>query len=86
MSYTLVSHPLLQAKLSHLRDARTPASRFRGLVKEISTILGIEASRNHLQLQDVDGVRGVRIDVAVALELVGGASVAIRPSAGVPPY
>ncbi|CEQ40752.1 SPOSA6832_02404, partial [Sporobolomyces salmonicolor] len=55
MSINVVSHPLIQAKLSELRDARTPSHRFRSLVKELSTILGIEASRG-LALRDVPGV------------------------------
>ncbi|GAA5920379.1 hypothetical protein JCM21900_003327 [Sporobolomyces salmonicolor] len=56
MSINVVSHPLIQAKLSELRDARTPSHRFRSLVKELSTILGIEASRG-LALKDVPGLQ-----------------------------
>ncbi|GAA5909966.1 hypothetical protein JCM5296_002547 [Sporobolomyces johnsonii] len=56
MSINVVSHPLIQAKLSELRDASTPSHRFRALVKELSTILGIEASRG-LALKDVPGLQ-----------------------------
>lgn len=56
MSIHVVSHPLVQAKLSELRDKRTSSHRFRALVKELTTILGIEATRD-VQLQDVPGVR-----------------------------
>lgn len=64
MSVNLVSHPLVATKLSELRDQRTSSSRFRGLVKEISSLLAIEASRD-LQLRDVPDVsphlyRGIR--------------------------
>lgn len=55
MSVNLLSHPLVATKLSELRDKRTPSSRFRGLVKEISTLLAIEASRD-LELKDVPNV------------------------------
>ena len=56
MSVHLVSHPLVQAKLSELRSVDTSSHRFRALVKELSTLLGIEASRE-LPLKDVPGVR-----------------------------
>jgi hypothetical protein len=56
MSVNLVSHPLVQAKLSELRSVETSSHRFRALVKELSTLLGIEASRD-LPLKDVPGVR-----------------------------
>ncbi|GAA5959795.1 hypothetical protein JCM3765_000106 [Sporobolomyces pararoseus] len=52
MSVNLLSHPLVATKLSELRDKRTPSSRFRSLIKEISTLLAIEASRD-LELKDV---------------------------------
>ncbi|GAA6006568.1 uncharacterized protein JCM10292_005991 [Rhodotorula paludigena] len=55
MSIHVVSHPLVQAKLSELRDKRTSSHRFRALVKELTTILGIEATRD-VQLQDVPGL------------------------------
>ncbi|GAA6062839.1 hypothetical protein JCM10212_001845 [Sporobolomyces blumeae] len=56
MSIHLVSHPLVATKLSELRDSRTPSHRFRSLVKEISTLLGVEASRQ-LQLEDVPDLK-----------------------------
>ncbi|GAA5822085.1 hypothetical protein JCM3770_007012 [Rhodotorula araucariae] len=56
MSVNVVSHPLVQAKLSELRDRRTSSHRFRALVKELSTVLGIEASRN-LAIKDVPGLQ-----------------------------
>lgn len=55
MSVNLVSHPLVQAKLSELRTADTSSHRCRALVKELALLLGIEASRD-LALKDVPGV------------------------------
>ncbi|GAA5894115.1 hypothetical protein JCM6882_007987 [Rhodosporidiobolus microsporus] len=56
MSINLVSHPLVQVKLSQLRDRTTPAHRFRQLMKELSVLLGVEASKG-LQLKDVQGLQ-----------------------------
>jgi uracil phosphoribosyltransferase len=53
--YTLVPHPLVAAKLTQLRDATTSPKDFRQLVKELTTIIGLEASRT-LALKDVPGV------------------------------
>ncbi|KAM0753754.1 Armadillo/beta-catenin/plakoglobin [Meredithblackwellia eburnea MCA 4105] len=55
MSYNIVQHPVLAHKLTQLRDQSTPSHEFRRLVKEISTILGVEASRS-LQLTQVPGL------------------------------
>ncbi|KAI5474979.1 uracil phosphoribosyltransferase [Pseudohyphozyma bogoriensis] len=54
--YTIVQHPVLQDKLSKLRNVSTPPAEFRRLVKEISGILGVEASRT-LALKDVPGMQ-----------------------------
>lgn len=42
---TLVDHPLVQHKLSLMRDARTPTPEFRRLLREISLLLTYEATR-----------------------------------------
>ncbi|GAA5822728.1 hypothetical protein JCM5353_000645 [Sporobolomyces roseus] len=52
MSINELSHPLLSTKLSELRDKRTPSHRFRSLIKDITGIVAIEASRD-LELKDV---------------------------------
>lgn len=57
-SITVVSHPIVQSKISELRDSRTSSHRFRALVTEITTIVGIEATRD-LPLKDVQGVSGL---------------------------
>jgi len=55
MSINELSHPLLSTKLSELRDKRTPSHRFRSLIKDITGIVAIEASRD-LELKDVPNV------------------------------
>lgn len=57
----VVSHPLVQHKLSLLRDKDTPCSQFRQLVRELALLEGYEASR-HLKLEPVD----VQTPLAVA--------------------
>ena len=41
----LLDHPIIQHKISHLRDKNTPNGQFRELVKEISMLEGYEALR-----------------------------------------
>jgi uracil phosphoribosyltransferase len=49
---TLVDHPLVWHKLSHLRDETTETKRFRELVAEIATLLCYEATKD-LELEEV---------------------------------
>ncbi len=42
----IVSHPLVQHKLSRMRDETCPTGEFRRLLKEISYLLGYEVTRN----------------------------------------
>lgn len=42
---TLVDHPLVQHKLTLMRDKTTPTQVFRGLLREISQMLAYEATR-----------------------------------------
>lgn len=42
-SLTVVSHPLLQDKLSRMRDKHTPVREFRRLMAEAAMLLGYEA-------------------------------------------
>jgi uracil phosphoribosyltransferase len=46
MSVTIATHPLVQHKLTVLRNARTSASDFRAVVKELTFYLGYEATRH----------------------------------------
>jgi uracil phosphoribosyltransferase len=43
---TVVDHPLIAHKLSHMRETRTPSSNFRQLLREISLLLGYEVLRD----------------------------------------
>ena len=42
----IADHPLIQHKLSMLRDVNTPSNQFRGLIKEITELLVYEATRD----------------------------------------
>lgn len=46
MSVTVVDHPLVQHKLTLMRDKHTPTNQFRQLLKEISHLLAFEATRD----------------------------------------
>lgn len=48
-----LDHPLIQHKLSLIRDKNTGSKEFRELVKEISTLLAYEVTRD-LPLEDVE--------------------------------
>jgi uracil phosphoribosyltransferase len=50
---TLVEHPLVCHKLSLMRDRNTSTSKFRQLMREISLLLGYEATRD-LALEETD--------------------------------
>lgn len=43
---TVVDHPLVQHKLSHMRDVKTPSHQFRQLLRETSHLLAYEITRN----------------------------------------
>ena len=49
MSVTVVEHPLIQHKLTHMRDVETATGSFRQLLREIAALLCYEATRD-LQL------------------------------------
>jgi uracil phosphoribosyltransferase len=50
---TIVDHPLVQHKLTILRDRETSTRSFRELLREVSTLLCYEVTRD-LPLEDVD--------------------------------
>ena len=52
MSVTEVRHPLVQHKLSYLRDKDTPTVHFRKLVEEVTLLLTYEATKD-LPSEDV---------------------------------
>jgi uracil phosphoribosyltransferase len=49
----LIDHPLIQHKLTLLRQKATPSVHFRTIIKEISLLLGYEVTK-HLPLEDID--------------------------------
>jgi uracil phosphoribosyltransferase len=51
-SFTVINHPLIQHKLSILRDRATPTKLFKELVDEIAMLMAFEATR-HLPLEPV---------------------------------
>ena len=50
---TIFDHPLIQHKLSILRNKETSSKDFRALVSEIATLMGYEATRD-LPLEEVE--------------------------------
>lgn len=49
----IMDHPLIQHKISRLRDKNTGTNEFRTIVEEIAILMGYEAFRN-LPLQDIE--------------------------------
>ena len=43
---TIVDHPLVKHKLSHMRDENTSSNHFRQLMRETSQLLAYEVTRN----------------------------------------
>ncbi|MDY6065767.1 MAG: uracil phosphoribosyltransferase [Finegoldia sp.] len=50
---TVFDHPLIQHKISILRDKNTSSNQFRGLVKEISALMSYEITRDY-ELEDYE--------------------------------
>jgi len=71
----VIDHPLVQHKLSLLRDEKTGTKEFRALVQEIATLLAYEATRD-LTLEDAV----VQTPVAVAhTKVLSGKKLGIVP-------
>ena len=52
---TVVDHPLVQHKLSFMRDKTTPSAHFRQLLGEIAQLLAYEATRDlPLEMREVE--------------------------------
>ena len=49
----IMDHPLIQHKISRLRDKNTGTNEFRTIVEEIAILMGYEAFRD-LPLQDIE--------------------------------
>lgn len=50
---TIVDHPLVMHKLTHLRKQDTPSREFRELVKEISSLMAWEVTK-HFPLKEIE--------------------------------
>ena len=51
----ILNHPLIQHKLSHMRDKRTSTRTFRDLLREITLLMGYEITRDlPLTTQQID--------------------------------
>ncbi|MEG2119964.1 MAG: uracil phosphoribosyltransferase, partial [Pseudoflavonifractor sp.] len=71
----VLDHPLLQHKLSILRDEKTGVKDFRSVVSEIATLMCYEATRD-LLLEEVE----IRTPVAVGtFKQLAGKKLAIVP-------
>ncbi len=75
MPVTEVRHPLVQHKLSYLRDKETPTVLFRQLVEEVTLLLTYEATKD-LPTEDV--MIGTPLEVA-PFPRVAGKKVAVCP-------
>ena len=72
---TITNHPLIQHKLSILRDKNTASKEFRALISEIAMLMCYEATRD-LELRDAD----VETPVAVAhVKKLSGKKLAVIP-------
>jgi uracil phosphoribosyltransferase len=72
---TITNHPLIQHKLSILRDKNTASKEFRALIGEIAMLMCYEATRD-LELKEVE----VETPVAVAkVKKLSGKKLAIVP-------
>lgn len=72
---TITNHPLIQHKLTLLRDKNTGSKEFRALVSEIATLMCYEATRD-LPLAEVE----VETPVAIAkTKVISGKTLAFVP-------
>ena len=72
---TITNHPLIQHKLTLLRDKNTGSKEFRALVSEIATLMCYEATRD-LPLTEVE----VETPVAIAkTKVISGKTLAFVP-------
>ena len=49
----IMDHPLIQHKITEIRDKNTGTNEFRSCIEEIATLMGYEALRD-LPLEDVE--------------------------------
>ncbi|HKC26952.1 MAG TPA: uracil phosphoribosyltransferase [Jatrophihabitans sp.] len=66
MQTTVVDHPIVQARLTVMRDKRSTNSEFRAALRELATLLMYEATR-HLQVADMPIVTPVAPATGLAI-------------------
>src|SRR5690625_6870468 len=49
----ILDHPLIQHKLTYIRDEKTGTKQFRELVNEVSMLMGFEITR-HMPSQEIE--------------------------------
>ena len=74
-SFHLVDHPLIQHKLTIMRDKNTPSKDFRILLDEIAMLMGYEVTRN-LPLKDVEVETPI---CKTTMKMIAGKKLAIVP-------
>lgn len=72
---TVVDHPMVQHKLTNMRDVKTGSKQFRELVKELALFEGYEATRD-FPLEDVEVTTPICTTTA---KQIAGRKVAIIP-------
>ena len=74
-TFHLVDHPLIQHKLTIMRDKNTSSKDFRQLLDEISMLMGYEITRN-LPLEDVEIETPIR---KCTMKRIAGKKLAVVP-------
>ena len=74
-TFHLVDHPLIQHKLTIMRNKNTPSKDFRVLLDEISMLMGYEVTRN-LPLMDVEIETPIQ---RAKFKMIAGKKLAIVP-------
>ena len=72
---TVVTHPLVQHKLSYLRDRETPTVHFRKLVEEVTLLLTYEATKD-FPIEEVEIETPLEVMTA---QRISGKKVAVCP-------
>ncbi len=74
-TFHLIDHPLIQHKLTIMRNKNTPSKDFRALLDEISMLMGYEVTRN-LPLREVEIETPIQ---KAKLNIIAGKKLAIVP-------
>ena len=72
---TVLDHPLIKHKVTHIKDKNTGAKQFRELVEEVSTLLAYEVMRD-LPLEDIEIETPIQTTTS---QVISGKKLAIIP-------